>query len=182
MNHKPTIMKTTLPIAFFFIALAVASCTKSKTDDITSNNNTNTNTTTTNDPPLEGNWKMTLYIDSTSGVSETKDVSYLHNNIFMSTFPYPPVGDVIMRISFKDSTKTSGTINGSTIYNGCAINFTATPQKAFHYVSGLWTLALDPPWGIYFQTYIQTANSWSFPDSSTLRMQSPSKTLEFTRQ
>lgn len=165
-------MKNSLPIMFFLVLAIMVSCGKE--------NNGDTNKPNT-DPPLEGDWKMTLYIDSTLGVTETKADSYLHPNVYSGTLPYPPVGDVTMKITFTDPAKTTGTIAGTAIANGCSMAITVTPQRDLHRVSFMRTLAIDPPWGEYFFSYIFTTNTYSFVGDSILRMQSPTKTLVFER-
>src|SRR5574343_1534685 len=83
------------------------------------------------EPSLAGQWLMVLYIDSTVQVAETKEDSYLHLNPFMSSTPYPPVGDVKMKITFDDSNELTGKIQGNTIFNGFDINFSRTYHNEF---------------------------------------------------
>ena len=134
------------------------------------------------EPSLAGQWLMVLYIDSTVQVAETKEDSYLHFNPFMSSTPYPSVGDVKMKITFDDSNELTGKIQGNTLFNGFDINFSRTYNNEFSYNAGNWSLALDPPWGQYFYNCIQTATSYAFDSELRLLINSPTKTIVFVRE
>lgn len=134
------------------------------------------------DPTLAGDWKMILYIDSITGITETKEDSYLHFNVYMATTPYPPAGDVKMKITFDDATELTGKIQGNTIFNGFEINFSQTADYQFTHDGGTWTLSTDPPWGRYFYNCMQAADSYGFDPSLRLLIKSPGKTLVFVRE
>lgn len=163
-------MQNKLYAPLFCILITLLSCKK------------DSNIVPVSEPPLEGHWKMILYIDSTTGVTETKEDSYLHFNPFMSSTPYPSVGDIKMEITFNDSAKTAGSITGNTIYNAFIINFSIKQNKDFLHNYGIWTLALDPPWGMYFYSCMQIANCYSFDEQSRLLIKAPTKTLVFSKE
>lgn len=141
-------MKKSLILLQLFSSIILVSCSKEKQQ------------TVVNDPTIEGSWKMILYVDSTLGVTETKADSYLHPNIFMGDEPYPPVGDVAMKITLDSLRKDTGIIIGSTIFNGFTLNFAINSQKSFKMLEGgMWTLAMDPPWGFYFFDVMQSVKS-----------------------
>jgi hypothetical protein len=162
-------MKYTATFFWVCLATSIISCSKQQQP-------------TQPDPSLAGDWKMTLYIDSTRGITETKAESYLNFNPFMATTPYPPAGDVVMKISFDDATELTGKIEGNTIFNGFVIGFSRTPGYQFTTNGGMWTLSMDPPWGQYFYNCMQTANAYGFDAALRLLIKSPSKTLVFVKQ
>ena len=150
--------------------ITLVSCTKEKKSVIV------------NEPSLEGSWKMILYVDSTLGVTETKADSYLHQNIFMADDPYPPIGDVSMKITLDSLKRDTGIIVGSTIFNGFTLNFAVTEEKHLKILEGgAWTLAMDPPWGNYCFNVMQSVKSYSFDGEERLHIEAPSKTLIFIR-
>jgi len=161
--------KTNILLQLCFIVIFV-SCSKEKKN------------TALNDPSLQGSWKMLLYIDTTLEVTETKADSYMHPNVFMGNEPYPPEGDVTMKITLDSLNIDTGKIMGGTINNAFVLNFATTAQKQFKILEGgSWTLAMDPPWGNYCSNVMLSVKSYSFDEQERLHIEAPSKTLIFIR-